>query len=243
MSDYAKITNYLAKDSLVEGDPNKIIKGSEIDAEFVAIQNSIETKADLQSPTLTGVPRAPTAAFGTNTTQIATTAFVQQNGVPVGGIIMWSGIVATIPSGWALCNGSNGTPDLRDKFVIGAGSTYSPSNTGGSSTVTLLEANLPSHTHTWTGTTTSAGGHTHTVTDPGHSHATERFSGVNRGQDGGAAWGYISGTTAAQTTGITVASVAGHTHDVTGTNDNTGSGTAVNILPPYFALAYIMRTA
>ena len=243
MSDYTKIVNYAAKDALVEGDPNKIIKGTELDAEFVAIQTAVATKANLNSPVFTGIPRAPTAAVGTNTTQVATTAFVMANAIPVGGIIMWSGTVATIPANWALCNGSNGTPDLRDKFIIGAGSTYEPAATGGAATKTLAIENLPAHTHTWTGTTASGGSHSHTVSDPGHSHATERFSGVSRGQDGGAAWNYVSGQTAAQTTGITISSAAGHTHDITGTNANTGSGTAISILPPYFALAYIMRTA
>lgn len=60
--------------------------------------------------------------------------------LPVGLIMLWSGSTATIPTGWALCNGSNGTPDLRDKFVVGAGSTYAVAATGGATT----------HTHTFT---------------------------------------------------------------------------------------------
>jgi len=245
MSDYTKIVNYAAKDALVEGNPNKIIKGTELDAEFVAIQTAVATKANLNSPVFTGIPRAPTAAFGTNTTQLATTAFVQQNGVPIGGIIMWSGTIANIPQGYALCNGSNGTPDLRNKFVIGAGSTYAPAATGGAATVTLVEANLPAHTHTWSGTTTSAGGHNHTLTDPGHYHNSAVSTNLDGGPTAGAATAVTKMPvyTGTSTTGITIAAVAGHTHDVSGTNANTGSGTAVNILPPYFALAYIMRTA
>ena len=247
MSDYTKITNYLAKDSLVEGDPNKIIKGSEIDAEFVAIQNAIETKADLQSPVLTGVPRGPTAAFGTNTTQLATTAFVQQNSVPVGGIIMWSGLVANIPQGYALCNGSNGTPDLRDKFIIGAGSTYSPADTGGSATKTLEVANLPSHSHSLTGASAAAaGGHTHSVSDAGHYHSGS-FTNVGAPVSGGLT-GTPSGDWAPANTNVgnavlSVSSVPNHTHDLSGSTASVGSGTAVNILPPYAALAYIMRLA
>ena len=244
MSNYAKIVNYAAKDTLVEGDLNKIIKGTELDAEFVAVQTAVATKADLQSPNFTGVPRAPTAAQGTNTTQVATTAFVQANGIPVGGIIMWSGLIANIPSNYALCNGSNGTPDLRDKFIIGAGTTYDPSDTGGAATVTLLEANLPAHTHTWTGTTSSAGGHTHIVNDPGHAHSY-RSNAVSGGIAAGTGgWdANIDNTTATNYTGISLTAVAGHTHDLTGTNASTGSGTAVDILPPYMALAFIMRTA
>ena len=76
MSNYSKLTNFTAKDSLPTGDSNKIIKGAEIDAEFVAITSAITSKANNASPVLTGTPLAPTAAAGTNTTQIATTAFV-----------------------------------------------------------------------------------------------------------------------------------------------------------------------
>ena len=76
MSNYSKLTNFTAKDSLPTGDSNKIIKGTEIDAEFVAIASAITSKANSASPVLTGTPAAPTASAGTNTTQIATTAFV-----------------------------------------------------------------------------------------------------------------------------------------------------------------------
>lgn len=76
MSDYNKITNFTIKDSLPSGNTSKIIKGTEIDNEFNAIQSSIASKADTNSPSFTGTPIAPTASAGTNTTQIATTAFV-----------------------------------------------------------------------------------------------------------------------------------------------------------------------
>lgn len=67
--------------------------------------------------------------------------------VPVGTICMWSGAVNTIPTGWAICNGSNGTPDLRDRFIVGAGSTYSVGATGGEATHTLTVEEIPSHRH------------------------------------------------------------------------------------------------
>lgn len=76
MSNYSKLTNFTAKDSLPTGDSNKIIKGTEIDAEFVAISAAITSKANSASPVFTGTPTAPTAASGTNSTQIATTAFI-----------------------------------------------------------------------------------------------------------------------------------------------------------------------
>lgn len=163
------------------------------------------------SPTLTGTPLAPTAAYGTNTTQIATTAFVQAS-VPAGVIVMWSGSIASIPSGWYLCNGSNSTPDLRSKFVVAAGSTYAVGDTGGSA-----DAIVVSHTHTAT------------VTDPGHLHVYQALqgSGSQFYGSGGQQSGNNNTTTA--TTGISVA------------NSTTGaSGTNAN-LPPYFALAYIMK--
>ena len=77
MTDYVKSTNFTSKDSLASGNPLKIIKGSEFDTEFNNIATAIATKADINSPALTGTPTAPTAAGGTSTTQIATTAFVQ----------------------------------------------------------------------------------------------------------------------------------------------------------------------
>jgi hypothetical protein len=172
------------------------------------------------SPAFTGTPTAPTASPGTNTTQIATTAFVLANGVPTGAIIMWSGSIASIPSGWLLCNGSSGTPDLRDRFIVGAGSTYAVAATGGSA-----DAVVVSHTHTATST----------VTDPGHLHfmngaavfgaspVASTVGGTNLG---------VGGNTSTATTGVTVAT----------TNASTGvSGTNAN-LPPYYALAYIMKS-
>ena len=120
MANYTKATDFAAKDALTTGDPAKIVKGNEIDAEFNAIATAINSKANTASPTFTGIPAAPTAAAGTNTTQLATTAYVLANGVPSGAIMMWSGTIATIPSGWYLCDGTNGTPNLTNKFIIGA---------------------------------------------------------------------------------------------------------------------------
>jgi hypothetical protein len=224
MSNYTKATNFAAKDSLSTGNPAKVIKGTEIDAEYTAIASAISSKADSNSPTLTGTPLTPTASSGTNTTQIASTAFVTAAvaaAFPSGGIIIWSGSVASVPSGWYLCNGSNGTPDLRDRFVVGAGSTYAVADTGGSANAIVV-----SHTHTATST----------VTDPGHTHLipNTRAGSPNGGSP------YIAGATSgpsntdntgSNTTGITVST----------TNASSGSsGTNAN-LPPYYALAYIMK--
>jgi microcystin-dependent protein len=80
-------------------------------------------------------------------------AFVGDGTIPVGGIIMWSGSIANIPSGWALCDGQTvngiGTPNLRDRFVVGAGGGYGVAGTGGSDLVTLSAAQMPSHAHSY----------------------------------------------------------------------------------------------
>jgi hypothetical protein len=226
MANYIKATNFTAKDALPPGNAGKIIKGTEIDVEYNAIATAITSKADTNSPTFTGSPLAPTANSGTNNTQLATTAFVTTAvgaSFPSGGIIMWSGSIASIPSGWVLCNGSNSTPDLRNRFIVGAGSTYAVDDTGGSADATLV-----SHTHT----ATSA------VTDTGHTHSlTAWHTGASPGSGGGADPGQrLSGSGAVSTdtitTGITVA---------TSVSTEGSSGTNAN-LPPYYALAYIMKT-
>ena len=81
--------------------------------------------------------------------------------MPSGGIILWSGSIVNIPTGWLLCNGLSGTPDLRDRFVVGAGTTYAVAATGGAATVALTEANLAAHTHTFSATTSADGVHGH----------------------------------------------------------------------------------
>jgi hypothetical protein len=76
MADYVKATNFTSKDTLPTGNAAKIIKGAEIDTEFTAIASAISSKADINSPNLTGTPTAPTASAGTNTTQLANLVYV-----------------------------------------------------------------------------------------------------------------------------------------------------------------------
>lgn len=216
MTAYTKTTNFLVKDSLPTGDAGKIIKGSEFDTEFNNLQTAVNSKANTISPALSGIPTAPTPLAGSNTTQIATTEFVTTAvtaSFPSGGIIIWSGAQAAIPSGWYLCNGSNGTPDLRDRFVVGAGSTYNVAATGGSKDATLV-----SHTHT---ASVSDPGHSHTsVSDYIHAAASDGGTGMFRNQ---------AAQTGTSTTGITV------------TNSTVGSSATNANLPPYYALCYIMK--
>jgi hypothetical protein len=149
------------------------------------------------------------------------------SGFPSGGIIMWSGTIATIPSGWYLCNGSNGTPDLRNRFIIGAhsdtaGVAYTTVTGSNTQTGGTKDAIVVSHTHTAT------------VTDPGHTHtiSVNNQGNVNDSTSGGdnrPATGTSTLTTNSRVTGITVA------------NSTEGSSGTDQNLPPYYALAFIMK--
>jgi hypothetical protein len=160
------------------------------------------------SPTFTGTPAAPTASPGTNTTQIATTAYVLANGVPPGAIMMWSGSIASIPSGYLLCDGTSGTPDLRSRFIVGAGSTYAVAATGGSADAIVVS-------------------HTHNISDPGHFHSVNAGGTTSNQPTGGGTINLATSNTSTAVTNISINSAG-----VSGTNAN---------LPPYYALAYIMK--
>jgi hypothetical protein len=133
--------------------------------------------------------------------------------VPSGGIILWSGSTGSIPATWFLCDGTNGTPDLRNSFIVGAGSTYAVNATGGTADAIVVS-------------------HSHSITDPTHNHASSAgnflvTAGTPAFSGGGISLGNVA-TTASASTGIT------------GTNSAGVSGTNAN-LPPYYALAYIMK--
>lgn len=135
-------------------------------------------------------------------------AFTAGNGVPKGGIIMWSGAINQIPDGWDLCDGTNGTPNLRDRFVVGAGSSYAVAATGGEATHILTVAEMPSHTHI-----PPAGRGTDVINNPGNYPAR----------------GYTNNDInySAPANGVLTSS--------------TGGNAAHNNLPPYYALAFIMK--
>lgn len=197
------------------------------------INTGLDTIADaLNGASGTVAPNLSTLTM--NGTDVTATAAelntASSHYVPSGGIIMWSGAVSAIPTGWVLCNGSNSTPDLRDRFVVGAGSTYAVDATGGAATVTLSEANMPAHNHTASSSSTS------TVNDPGHSHP---FAGVQPSSGEGRSDRTsvpVTKNTSSATTGISVST------STSTTIGNTGSGTAHENRPPYFALAYIMKS-
>jgi len=190
---------------------------------------------------------ATTKTYFDSSTAIATTAFVQ-GVLPRGMIVMWNSTYATIPTGWQLCDGSNGTPNLQGQFVIGASASgaYTVGANGGTTSVTLTTGNLPSHTHlaTLSGATDQNGSHNHTVIDPGHAHT---YNGGVLAASGYSPGGQIfaSGAipTASATTGISLALSPTHNHTltVTGNIGATGSGQSFGILPPYYALCYIQK--
>jgi len=143
------------------------------------------------------------------------------NSMPAGGIIMWSGATADVPAGWNLCDGTNGTPDLRNKFLVGAGSTYSVGDTGGSANATLV-----SHTHT---ASVTDPGHTHTISDPGHGHGFGWSGSLFGGSSGIFAGDFVGGGTRGIGIPTSVGadawsgglSINSNTTGITGTNSNT----------------------
>lgn len=165
---------------------------------------------------------------------IANTGTNSNGPVPKGGIIMWSGSTANIPSGWALCDGNNGTPNLQDRFIVGAGSTYAVNATGGSAT----------HTHT----TGSAGTHKHNVKGNTHGITTYNPSGTFSStgyfceDDNNPKWHQDNFLQTGKNSGY---GEGQHAHDIDMDTKNAGAHThtvsSSNSLPPYYALAFIMK--
>lgn len=224
-------SNPVATDGLAQADDHLRLIKSTIKSTFANIDGAVtSTEDDLNI--LSGA-----AAAGVTSTELqylnGVTSSIQTqltNLMPSGAIILWSGAANAIPTGFVLCDGTNSTPDLRDRFVVGAGSTYAVGATGGAASVTLTEANMPAHSHTAT------------VTDGGHSHTTS--GRLVDSYDGGSD-DYVmadltttgstddtqqTSTTNSATTGISVAI------------SSTGSGSAHENRPPYYALCYIMKS-
>jgi len=160
-----------------------------------------------------------------NSTKLANTNFTHQV-MPYGAIIMWYGASNAIPSGWLLCNGANGTPDLRGRFIMGAGGSYSVNQIGGTSTSVLLE-------------------HAHNIIEPdhgnagtGHAHNVATYTGTPATSPTGAVSGTGNGSSPGNQftnfapTGITIGTVTGQTTSATGAGLN---------IPPFYALCYIMK--
>jgi hypothetical protein len=211
------------------------------------------TNAVTVTTTVASGATGTTQAVTTNNTTIATTAFVRSI-IPAGVILMWSGSIASIPSGWVLCNGSSGTPDLRDRFIVGAGSTYAVNATGGSAAVTpagsvsgsiggtaITEAQMPKHFHrTWGPPPVYTGGTVPGVDSPGTSYPGRGVFNGGTPDDGATDYGTWSvggdATSGSTSTGTGAAST--HTHSLS----VSFTGSSQTNLPPYYALAYIMKT-
>ena len=187
------------------------------------------TGATFPSPTLTGTPVAPTASPGTSTTQIATTAFVTtglQAAYPVGSIYLST--VSTNPN--TLFGFGTWVAYGQGRMPISVDATYLAGTTGGSATTTLITANLPSHTHTFSATTDA--------TDLSHTHT---YGSINNWGSGSAnAFDARNNNNSFTTSGASVS--MNHTHTLSGTTGGTGSGTAVTTISPYIAVYMWNRT-
>lgn len=199
--------------------------------------NNFSGVATLASPVMTGTPVAPTAAAGTNTTQLATTAFVLANGVPTGGLVMWS--TNSAPNGFLLCDGAAVSRTTYAALFAVVGTTF-----GAGDTTTTF--NVPNYTNRMPyGTTLGATGgsanatlvshtHTATVTDSGHSHQLTNLALYTDTVSGGPipiqTRSNSPGVTAVATTGITVA------------NSTEGSSATNANLPPYLGIQFIIKT-
>ena len=159
--------------------------------------------------------------------------------IPAGVIVMWSGAVNAVPAGWVLCDGQNNTPDLRNRFVVGAGDTYAVDATGGSASTTLAAANLPAHTHTFSGTTDSIS-LTGTATNISETFRARGSASGIFGKTNNTSATTPSNTDTSGTANLTID--ASHSHGFSGTTSSVGSTSSFTNLPPYLALAYIMKT-
>ena len=233
-------SNPASTDGLAQADDHIRLLKSTIKATLPNVTGAI-TSTHTELNALTGVTASATEinkldGLTASTEQLNTLA-TAGGVVPTGGIIMWSGAVSAIPTGWVLCNGSNSTPDLRDRFVVGAGSTYAVNATGGSATVVLTDAQMPNHHHYFddNGTTASAGNHRHG--DVAKPHPSDN------GRDGDAN-SDVTGLQESNKLGNNTGYAGSHNHSfsVTGYTDYRGSDEAHENRPPYYALAYIMKS-
>jgi hypothetical protein len=220
MSDYNKSTNFTSKDTLPTGNAQKLVKGTELDIEFTAISSAVASKANSDSPAFTGVPTAATASVGTNTTQLATTAFVLANlgnVIPAGSVMLFYQSAA--PTGWTQVTTLN---DYDLRLVSGAGGT-----TGGTTAYSTVFANQT------VSTTVSISGTTGATTlstsqMPSHAHSTGlAFNG------GSVAVSVVSDGSVSNNTFTTSTDSQGgngsHTHSFSGSGSGTSSAVILNV--------------
>jgi hypothetical protein len=250
MSNYVKATNFATKDTLPTGDSNKIVKGTELDNEFNSIAGAISSKADIASPTFTGTPAGPTATAGSNTTQLATTAFVTaalQAVYPVGSVyinatsssnpatLLGFGTWEAFGSGRVMVglNGSDTDFDTAEETGGSKTSTSSGTISGTVGGTALTEAQMPKHWHRMVGpfgTTNVQGGEFGYGNYGGGTPDDTAFAYGTWSAGGDATSG---GTTTGTSNG------ASHTHSFSG----TFSGSTQSTVQPYIVVRMWKRTA
>lgn len=170
--------------------------------------------------------------------------YIDNNGgILVGCIIPFSGTFSGVnpinkktnkaDTKWHICDGTGGTPDLRGKFILGASSSHAIGSTGGAEKVPLSVAEVPAHTHAFSGSTSTNGAHHH---------------GSWGEVDYGWPFGYYNGTSGYLGSGdsdwdnrlYNTTTDGNHSHTFSGTTGSTGSGAAHENMPPYYTLTYIM---
>ena len=233
MSNYTQSTNFATKDALSSGDPLKIVKGTEINTEFVNISVAIATKADLASPTFSGTPSLPTGTTGVtqtstdSSTALATTAFVQAVKAtlfPVGAI--YTAVVSTNPG--TLLGFGTWTAFGAGRVMVGFNASNALFDTAEETGGTADSVTI-SHTHT--ASTGSSGTHTHPLNDGS--------TGVQGQIGAGFGYGSSNDNTAVRVTNTDAG--GNHTHSVT--VDAAGSsGTNANY-QPYITVYMWKRTA
>jgi hypothetical protein len=198
----------------------------------MTIAGTLNVTGNLQLDGAAGTSGQVMVSAGSGSTPTWGNAFV------AGMIMLWSGSAASIPSGWLLCDGTNSTPNLRDRFVVGAGSTYAVDATGGSANAIVV-----SHTHTANSDVTDSG-HTHFIAANVYDSSEATLTASNQvklGDSGNTDTRYkLFGTSTAATLGLTSNATTGVT--VVTTNSTEGSSATNANLPPYYALCYIMKS-
>ena len=172
--------------------------------------------------------------------KLASAPYALAGGLPSGVIVMWSGPLSTIPEGWSLCDGTNGTPDLRDRFIVGAGTSYSVGNMGGAASVTLSINQIPPHSHS--ASTNSAGSHSHSA-NTNIAGGVEFSKSENHGRANrygmATEFYYDNWTDGEHSHAVTINDAGSHSHSVT--VNNTGEGQPHENRPPYYSLAFICK--
>ena len=263
-AEWAAMNPVLAEGEIGYEIDTRIMKIGDGVTEWIDLSLSALTKSAtiMQGPLTLLAPTEDNHAARLKDVTDAIASFPVDSSPPIGAVLMYSGSIASLPSSWKLCDGTNGTPDLRDRFIVGAEGAYDQGDTGGADDVTLTTAQMPGHNHS---------GPSHSHSTPNHSHSSGSLSAGSAGaHTHGLQYTSVSlaspGTSriipndsGALTANSVINSSGAHTHSIsgstsstnggdtgesgTGNTGNAGGGEAHENRPPYYALAYIMRVA